>query len=159
MNTPQLLLIGPSTRAMAYSARRAGFEPICIDLFADTDLQAIATAEVIPLCDYPHGIIERLKKYPPNIPVLYTGGLENHLQVYLDLQQQRPVWGYVHPDPLQGESVRHPEYLDHLAKTKAILGRVSTPDDLVGATTFLASSRSDYITGQNLMVDGGVRLI
>ena len=46
-----------------------------------------------------------------------------------------------------------PNAVDELAKNKAILGRVSTPADLIGATTFLASERSNYITGQNL--DGG----
>jgi meso-butanediol dehydrogenase/(S,S)-butanediol dehydrogenase/diacetyl reductase len=49
--------------------------------------------------------------------------------------------------------------VDHLAKAKAVLGRVSTPNDLTGTTTFLASSRSDYITGHNLLVDGGVLFI
>jgi uncharacterized protein len=120
VSTSSLLLIGPSTRAMAYSAKRAGFKPICGDLFADTDLQAIATVEVIPLEDYPHGFIERLKKYPQNIPVLYTGGLENHPQVYLELQKQRPVWGYLHPAPFHGDSIRNPNFLDQVAKTKAI---------------------------------------
>ena len=87
---------------MAYSAKRAGYQPICIDLFADTDLQAIASVEAIPISDYPHGLIDRLKKYPADIPLLYTGGLENHPSVYLAMQQQRPVWGYVHPDPQHG---------------------------------------------------------
>jgi len=36
------------------------------------------------------------------------------------------------------------------------LGRVGEPVDLVGATVFLSSSASDFITGQVLFVDGGV---
>ncbi len=39
------------------------------------------------------------------------------------------------------------------------MGRYSTPRDIVGVTTFLASSDSDYITGQTVMVDGGMVLI
>jgi len=70
-----------------------------------------------------------------------------------------PLWDGLDKDLISAGYRDEPNAVDHLAKTKAILGRVSTPDDLVGATTFLASSRSDYITGQNLMVDGGVRLI
>jgi NAD(P)-dependent dehydrogenase (short-subunit alcohol dehydrogenase family) len=35
------------------------------------------------------------------------------------------------------------------------LGRVGYPQDLVGATLFLASSASDYITGVTLFIDGG----
>ncbi len=110
-----LLLIGPSTRAMAYSAKRAGYDPLCFDLFSDTDLQSIATVEVIPINDYPHGFVERLAKYPSDIPVLYTGGIENHPSVYLALQQQRPVWGYTHPDPQSGNSIRNPLYFDIVA--------------------------------------------
>jgi meso-butanediol dehydrogenase/(S,S)-butanediol dehydrogenase/diacetyl reductase len=40
-----------------------------------------------------------------------------------------------------------------------LLGRYSTPEDLVGVTTFLASTGSDYVTGQTFMVDGGMVLI
>ena len=35
------------------------------------------------------------------------------------------------------------------------LKRIETPEDLVGACLFLASSDSDFITGQSLVVDGG----
>jgi NAD(P)-dependent dehydrogenase (short-subunit alcohol dehydrogenase family) len=35
------------------------------------------------------------------------------------------------------------------------MGRIATPDDVVGAAVLLASSASDFITGQNLFIDGG----
>ena len=40
-----------------------------------------------------------------------------------------------------------------------LLGRYSHPQDITGVTTFLASTGSDYITGQTVMVDGGMVLI
>ncbi|MBS7543922.1 glucose 1-dehydrogenase [Ancylobacter oerskovii] len=38
----------------------------------------------------------------------------------------------------------------------AVLGRASRPDDLVGVARYLASADSDFMTGQSLMVDGGM---
>jgi len=69
------------------------------------------------------------------------------------------MWDGLDKDLMSAGYRDEPNAVDELAKTRAILGRVSTPRDLVGATTFLASEKSDYITGQNLMVDGGVRLV
>ena len=40
-----------------------------------------------------------------------------------------------------------------------LLGRYSKPEDITGVTTFLASTGSDYVTGQTFMVDGGMVLI
>ena len=40
-----------------------------------------------------------------------------------------------------------------------LLGRYSKPEDITGVTTFLASTASDYVTGQTYMVDGGMVLI
>jgi meso-butanediol dehydrogenase/(S,S)-butanediol dehydrogenase/diacetyl reductase len=38
-------------------------------------------------------------------------------------------------------------------------GRVALPKDVTGTTTFLASSESDYMTGQVVMIDGGMTLV
>jgi meso-butanediol dehydrogenase / (S,S)-butanediol dehydrogenase / diacetyl reductase len=40
-----------------------------------------------------------------------------------------------------------------------LLGRPSVAEDLVGVSCFLASKDSDYMTGQSLVVDGGMVLI
>jgi meso-butanediol dehydrogenase/(S,S)-butanediol dehydrogenase/diacetyl reductase len=40
-----------------------------------------------------------------------------------------------------------------------LVGRPSLPEDLAGICAFLASSESDYITGQIIMCDGGMVLV
>lgn len=36
------------------------------------------------------------------------------------------------------------------------LGRIETPEDVAGVVSFLASENSNYVTGQTIMVDGGM---
>jgi NAD(P)-dependent dehydrogenase (short-subunit alcohol dehydrogenase family) len=47
-----------------------------------------------------------------------------------------------------------PHYLEYINK-QTPLGRTGNPEDLKGAIVFLASSASDYVTGQTIFVDGG----
>ena len=52
-----------------------------------------------------------------------------------------------------------PEQLGGMSQqlaAQAALGREQYPEDLVGTVLFLASEDSDFITGQNFTVDGGV---
>ena len=56
-----------------------------------------------------------------------------------------------------GISERPGQAMDDFA-SRALLGRSSTPDDIVGLAAFLASNDSNYITGQSIMVDGGMVL-
>ncbi|MBB5160041.1 SDR family oxidoreductase [Saccharopolyspora phatthalungensis] len=37
------------------------------------------------------------------------------------------------------------------------LGRVSVPEDVAGFVSYLASRDSDYMTGQSVMIDGGIQ--
>lgn len=58
----------------------------------------------------------------------------------------------------EGLTTRDNEAFETFSKD-ILLGRSSTPDDLVGMACFLASSASDYVTGQSLVVDGGMVLV
>jgi meso-butanediol dehydrogenase/(S,S)-butanediol dehydrogenase/diacetyl reductase len=48
--------------------------------------------------------------------------------------------------------------MDSLAENMILMKRYSYPEDVVGTASFLASSESDYMTGQLLMIDGGMVL-
>jgi len=47
-----------------------------------------------------------------------------------------------------------PDYMHELT-TRVPMGRIGQPEDLAGAIILLASDASSYITGQNIVVDGG----
>lgn len=93
MTEPQnVFLMGASTRAMAFSALRAGLRPWCADLFGDTDLRNLCSVHTIALEDYPNGFLSIASQFP-TAPILFTGGLENHPQFLQRMSQQRPLWG------------------------------------------------------------------
>ncbi len=48
---------------------------------------------------------------------------------------------------------------ERILLSRVPLGRMGTPDDLVGAVIFLASDESAYITGQMLGIDGGALVL
>ena len=55
-----------------------------------------------------------------------------------------------------GKFDKEGDSMDELAKNMILMKRYSYPKDIVGTASFLASEESDYMTGQLLMIDGGM---
>ena len=112
LSRPQILILGASTRAAAFSALRAGFEPVCVDQFADADLRAIAKVHPIDTLSAPGGdvsgpLLSAIQRQP-HLPVLYAGGMENHPRLLQFLEADRTIWG-ASSESIQ--RVRHPQRL------------------------------------------------
>lgn len=115
MQRPNLLIVGASTRAAAFSALRAGLRPSCVDLFADADLQQ--RCAVTRLTErYPEGFRRFIESDLPG-PWMYTGGLENRPRLLQRWARSRPLWGNVNQP--WGDS-RNPEYVASLLRSAAI---------------------------------------
>ncbi len=59
------------------------------------------------------------------------------------------------PGLVEHEGQNAPKALSELQLKERSIKRLQTPDDLMGTLVFLASSDSDFMTGQTIVVDGG----
>jgi meso-butanediol dehydrogenase/(S,S)-butanediol dehydrogenase/diacetyl reductase len=55
-----------------------------------------------------------------------------------------------------GKFEKEGQSMAQLAEDMILLKRYSYPEDVVGTASFLASGESDYMTGQLIMIDGGM---
>jgi predicted ATP-grasp superfamily ATP-dependent carboligase len=108
-----LIILGAGTRAAARSARRAGLDPVCIDVWNRRDLRALARVSLCPVQQFPAGILGLLKSLPVahNAPVLFTRPLENHPQLLEAIAFERELLG---SKPAAVRHVRDPQALSHL---------------------------------------------
>jgi meso-butanediol dehydrogenase/(S,S)-butanediol dehydrogenase/diacetyl reductase len=70
-----------------------------------------------------------------------------------------PLWAQIDREHIEiGETTKPGEAMSNFA-AGILLGRVATSDDITGLALFLASSDSDYMTGQTIVIDGGMVLL
>ena len=69
------------------------------------------------------------------------------------------MWEEVDRDLMNiGASQRPGQAMEEFS-SEILKGRVAQPADIIGTTTYLASADSDYMTGQIVMIDGGMTLV
>ena len=95
-----VLIVGASTRAAAFTALRCGLRPHCVDYFADRDLDAVCPVERVQPENADLGFEACSTDFSRSpgrermeTPWFYTGGLENHPELVERISQRHRLWG------------------------------------------------------------------
>ena len=108
------------------------------------------------VASYPDAYDELPVNSPPNYHALKGSlvHLTRHLAVYWARYNVRV--NAISPGPFPKPQVRQDiaDFIPRLEE-KVPLGRMGIPEELKGAVVLLASDAGSYITGQNLLIDGG----
>jgi meso-butanediol dehydrogenase / (S,S)-butanediol dehydrogenase / diacetyl reductase len=65
------------------------------------------------------------------------------------------MWDYIDERLAEAQGLQKGEAIAQFAKLIA-LGRVETPEDVAAFVSYLASPDADYMTGQSVLIDGGM---
>ncbi|AHD12015.1 MULTISPECIES: SDR family oxidoreductase [Phaeobacter] len=69
------------------------------------------------------------------------------------------MWEQVDQDLMDIGAAERPGQAMEEFSAEILKGRVAKPKDITGTTTYLAAPDSDYMTGQIVMIDGGMTLV
>ncbi len=108
------------------------------------------------VASYPDAYIDQEINSPPTYHGLKGGivHLTRHLAAYWAADGIRV--NTISPGPFPSQRVKEgmPDFIEGL-ETRVPLRRMGLPEELKGVTVLLASDAGSYITGQNILVDGG----
>jgi NAD(P)-dependent dehydrogenase (short-subunit alcohol dehydrogenase family) len=108
------------------------------------------------VASYPSAYEDLPVNSPPNYHALKGGvvHLTRHLAAYWAGDNVRVNAISPGPFPKPQTQEEMPEFIERLS-AKVPLGRMGRPEELKGLVVLLASDGGSYITGQNILVDGG----
>ncbi|MGJ3262815.1 MAG: SDR family oxidoreductase [Salinarimonas sp.] len=108
--------------------------------------------DVVPYCCSKHAVL-----------AMITGGARALVDHNITVNGYGPgvvrteLWEQLDKDLVEiGKFDKPGESMDSLARNMILMKRYSYPEDVVGTAAFLASPDSDYMTGQLLLIDGGM---
>lgn len=108
------------------------------------------------VASYPDAYTDLPVNSPPNYHGLKGGlvHLTRHLAAYWAKDKIRVNAISPGPFPTDKTQHRYPEFISRLEQ-KVPMGRMGEPEELKGLVVLLASEAGNYMTGQNILVDGG----
>ncbi|MBL7699890.1 MAG: SDR family oxidoreductase [Chitinophagaceae bacterium] len=104
----------------------------------------------------PNAYREPMNKNPVEYGMGKAGIIQMTRYLAVHWAKQNVRCNCVSPGPFPNPSVQklHPEFIERLA-AKTPMGRIGVSHEISGAVAFLLSDASTYVTGHNLVVDGG----
>lgn len=67
------------------------------------------------------------------------------------------MWDKIDESLAKYENKEKGEVIKHYSEKLIALGRTSVPDDVANFVSYLAGKDSDYMTGQSIIIDGGIQ--